>query len=59
MNLGINDVFNKEKADFSKIADPEELIQKLYVSDALHKADIKFTEKGIKAAAVTVLAIMS
>ena len=30
---------------------------KLCVSDALHKANIDFTEKGIKAAAVTVFGI--
>ena len=53
-DLGINDAFT-EKADFSEIADPK---QQLYVSDALHKADIEFTEKGVKAAAVTVI-IMS
>jgi len=57
MNLGINEAFDKSKANLSKIADPRELIEKLYVSDALHKADIEFTEKGIKAAAVTVLVI--
>jgi len=54
INLGIKDAFNKDKADFSKMADAKELDQKLYVSDALHKADIEFTEKGVKAAAVTV-----
>ena len=29
----------------------------MYVSDALHKADIDFTEEGIKAAAVTVISM--
>jgi len=53
-NLGIRDVFDKKKSDLSKIADPNLLLQKAYVSDALHKADIEFTENGIKAAAVTV-----
>jgi len=57
MKLGIKDAFDKEKADLSKIADSDELIQKPYVSDALHKADIEFTEKGVKAAAVTVISV--
>jgi len=52
MNLGINDAFDKSKADFPKMVTDED--HKLYVSDALHKADIEFTEKGVKAAAVTV-----
>lgn len=46
--LGIKDVFTPN-ANLSKIASEE-----LYVSDAIHKADIKFSEEGIKAAAVTV-----
>jgi len=50
--LGINEAFDTKKADFSKMADPKE---HLYVSEALHKADIEFTEKGVKAAAVTVI----
>jgi len=54
-NLGIKDAFDKNEANFSKIADPRYLIQKLYISDALHKADIEFTEEGVKAAAVTVI----
>jgi len=46
--LGIKEAF-EGKADFSKMADTP-----LFVSDALHKADIDFTEDGVKAAAVTV-----
>lgn len=48
--LGVLDVFSPSKADFSRISDTG-----LYVSDMLHKADIKFSERGIKAAAATVI----
>ena len=47
-NLGITDAFNDTQANFEKMAN-----ESLYVSDALHKANIDFTEKGVKAAAVT------
>jgi len=54
-NSGINEAFNKYHADFSKIADITNPETKLYVSDTLHKADIEFSEDGLKAAAVTVI----
>ena len=54
INLGIKDAFNKKNANFSKMSDAKERNKLFYVSEALHKADIKFSEKGVKAAAVTV-----
>ena len=51
IELGITDAFDVGKADFSNIS------EEMYVSDALHKADIDFTEEGIKAAAVTVISM--
>ena len=50
MKLGITDAFDGNLADFSNMADTS-----LYVGNALHKADIDFTERGIKAAAVTAI----
>ncbi|OUM59397.1 Non-catalytic module family DOC2 [Piromyces sp. E2] len=55
--MGVNTIFNEYMADLSKIADPSQLRKRLYVSDALHKADIEITEKGVKAAAVTAVII--
>lgn len=48
--LGITDVFDMEKADLSNISD-----NKSYISDASHKANIEFSNEGIKAAAVTTM----
>lgn len=46
-SLGIKEAFTPE-ANFSKMSKED-----LYVSKALHKANIEFSEEGIKAAAVT------
>ncbi len=53
MQMGIVDAFSDMKADFYKMTGDQDL----YVSDALHTAKIEFTNKGIKAAAVTVFAM--
>lgn len=50
INLGITDAFNDMLADFSNMSSIG-----LYVSKALHKANIDFTEKGAKAVASTVI----
>lgn len=53
--LGMTDAFDGSLADLTKMADTE---LKLFIGDAMHKADIQFTEKGVKAAAVTVFVTM-
>ena len=45
--LGITDIFDSTKADLSEIG------AGIYVSKAKHKANIEFSNEGIKAAAVT------
>lgn len=55
IQLGITDAFDAGKADFTNMTNNP---IGLYVDEALHKADIEFTEKGVKAAAVTVMAMM-
>lgn len=51
--LGMKDAFSVNSADFSRMTANNDL----YVSDAVHKANIDFSEEGIKAAAVTVFAM--
>ncbi len=52
-SLGIENIFGPETANLTKIVDKE--VSKLYVGDAKHKAKIEFSEKGVKAAAATVI----
>lgn len=56
VKLGIEDAFDRQKADFTNMTDD---IQGLYVSDALHNANIDFSEKGIKAAAATAMVMLA
>ena len=50
-NLGIIDAFSPELANFSNMSN----ISPFWVAQVLHKSNIDFTEKGVKAAAVTVI----
>ena len=47
-NLGLNDMFKKESADFSNMINVG-----VYVSKSVHKTHIEVDEKGTKAAAIT------
>ncbi len=47
--LGITDIFTQGKANLTGISDSEDV----YIADAIHKANIEFTQDGIKAAAAT------
>lgn len=47
--IGITDVFEEGKANLTELSDEENI----YISDAVHKANIEFTQDGIKAAAAT------
>ena len=48
--LGIKSSFDENLANFENMSK-----RRLYVSDALHKANIKVSEKGVKASAATVI----
>lgn len=49
--LNVKDVFEMGKANLKNMCDSEDL----YVEDALHQANIEFTQDGIKAAAATMI----
>ena len=55
-DLGITDVFKEEKADLSAMLTTAENEPKPFILDAIHKANIDFSNTGIKATAVTVIA---
>ncbi len=48
--IGVKDVFDSEKANLSKMTSEKE-----YIDPALHKANIEFSNDGIKASAATAL----
>ena len=49
--LGITDVFDSKKADLSKISTNNSLV----ITEAKHKANIEFSNEGIKATAATMI----
>lgn len=51
IDMGITDAFDSKEADFSNMAN----IEGYYVGDAIHKANIEFSEEGVKASAATVI----
>lgn len=50
-NLGVTDVFNSEKSDFSPVTD----MKNAYISKAQHDVRFAIDEKGVTAAAYTVM----
>ena len=53
--MGITDAFNDNKADFTNMFIQTSSSGNLFVGDAVHMANIDFSEKGVKAAAVTAI----
>ncbi len=51
-NLGMNEAFNRDNANFKKMLNSNSLLQ-LFVSKSIHKTHIELSENGTKAAAVT------
>jgi serpin B len=51
--LGMPDAFNRDKADFTAIANPPKKADRLYIAKVFHKAFVKVDEKGTEAAAAT------
>ena len=51
INLNMSEAFNPELADFSGITE----VEKLFISDVLHKATITVDEEGTEAAAATAI----
>ena len=49
-DMGVTDVFDKDKANIKGITD-----EQAYISKAMHSANIEFTQDGIKASAATLI----
>ncbi|HWO25107.1 MAG TPA: serpin family protein [Kofleriaceae bacterium] len=51
--LGMTRAFDRERADFTGIANPPKPADRLYIGKVFHKAFVKVDEKGTEAAAAT------
>lgn len=56
--LGMKDAFDRDRADFTGIANPPSPADRLVVSEVFHKAFVKVDEKGTEAAAATAVMMM-
>jgi serpin B len=52
-SLGMQDAFNREKADFTGMGRPTEPNERFFMNQVFHKAFVKLDEKGTEAAATS------
>lgn len=57
-SMGMPLAFDRQKADFTGIANPSDLRDRLCIGDVFHKAFVKVDEKGTEAAAATAVVMM-
>ena len=51
--MGMPLAFDRDKADFTAMANPPDPRERLHIDDVFHKAFVKVDEKGTEAAAAT------
>jgi serine protease inhibitor len=56
--LGVKLAFDRDRADFTGIANPSDPADRLFVNEVFHKAFVKVDEKGTEAAAATAVVVI-
>jgi serpin B len=57
VEMGMVDAFNRDKADFTGIANPPSPAERLFITSVFHKAFVRVDEKGTEAAAASAVAM--